>query len=186
MLKLGVVIASTRPVRVGKPVGDWFFEVAKNHGKFDVSLIDLAEINLPLLDEPKHPRFQDYQHDHTKKWSAIVSPMDAFAFVTPEYDYGTPASLLNALQCLYKEWNYKAAVFVSYGGVSGGTRSVNASRITLTALKMVPLAEGVHIPFVAKSVQDGKFNPPEGLDASVGPVLDELLKWSEAIASLRG
>jgi len=184
-MKLGIVIASVRPGRVGKPVGDWFLEVAQKHGKFDASLVDLAEINLPLLDEPKHPRFQDYQHEHTKKWSALVSSFDAYVFVTAEYDYSAPASLMNALQYLYKEWNYKAATCVSYGGVSGGTRAVNALRITLSALKIVPLAEAVHIPFVARNIHEGKFVPPDGLEASVGPVLDELFKWSEALAPMR-
>jgi len=185
VLKLGVVIASVRPGRVGLPVGEWFFETAKKHGKFDVALIDLAEVNLPLLDEPRHPRFKDYQHEHTKKWSATVSEMDAFVFVTPEYDYSAPASLLNALQFIYQEWNYKAASFVSYGGVSAGTRAVNALRITCTALKLVPLAEAVHIPFVGKTIVEGKFVAPEGLEASATVVLDELLKWSEALKTLR-
>jgi len=185
-MKLGIVIGSVRPGRVGKPVGDWVLEVARKHEKFEPSLIDLAEINLPLLDEPKHPRFQDYQHEHTKKWSELVSSFDAFVFVTPEYDYGAPASLLNALQYLFKEWNYKPATFVSYGGVSGGTRSVNALRVTLSALRMVALAEAVHIPFVAKNIQEGKFVPPEGLEPSVTPVLDELLRWTEALKPLRG
>lgn len=186
MLNLGVVIGSTRPGRVGLPVGQWAIDVAKRHGKFDVTTLDLVDFNLPLLDEPKHPRFKDYQHEHTKRWSAAVEAMDAFVFVAAEYDYGPPAALLNALQYLQQEWKYKAAAFVSYGGVSGGTRSVNALRITLSALGMVPLAGAVHIPFVPRHMEDGQFVPAEGLESSVVSVLDELLKWSEAIRSLRG
>jgi NAD(P)H-dependent FMN reductase len=185
VLKLGVVIASTRPGRVGLPVGQWFFERAKAHGEFDVQLVDLAEINLPFLDEPKHPRFRDYQHDHTKVWSALVDSLDAYVFVIPEYNYGPPATLLNALDFVSQEWAYKASSFVSYGGVSGGTRSANTLRITLTALKIVPLAESVHIPFIGRSMADGKFTPAEGLDVSANNVLDELLKWSEALAAMR-
>lgn len=185
-LKLGVIVASTRPVRVGLPVGRWFFDVVQRHGKFDATWIDLAEVNLPFLDEPKHPRFKEYQHEHTKRWSAMIDAMDAYVFVTPEYDYGPPASLINALQFLYKEWGYKAAAFVSYGGVSGGTRSVNGLRIVLSALQMVPLASAVHIPFVTKLVEEGVFHPTEGLEGSAIGVLDELLKWSTAVRGLRG
>ena len=139
MPKLSVVIASTRPGRVGLPVGRWFFERAKAHGKFDVELLDLKEQNLPLLDEPKHPRFQQYEHEHTKAWSAKVRASDAFVFVTPEYNYGAPPSLINALDYLVHEWACKPAGFVSYGGASGGMRSVQMTKLVLTSLKIMPL-----------------------------------------------
>src|SRR5512140_2140117 len=107
MSKLGVVIASTRPGRIGLPIGNWFFERAKAHGKFEVELLDLATIGLPLIDEPKHPRLAQYQHAHTKAWSAKVKEKDAFVFVTPEYNFGSPPALLNALDYLFTEWHYK-------------------------------------------------------------------------------
>ena len=94
---------------------------AQAHRVFDVQMIDLKQVNLPLLDEPNHPRLQKYEHDHTKAWSADQNS-DAFVFVTPEYNYGPSPALLNALDYLYNEWNYKAAAFVSYGGSSGGLR----------------------------------------------------------------
>src|SRR4051812_30636337 len=87
MPQLTVVIASTRPGRVGLPVAQWFIEYARQEGSFDVHTVDLAEVGLPFLDEPSHPRLQQYEHQHTKDWSATISVADAFVFVTPEYNY---------------------------------------------------------------------------------------------------
>ncbi|HET8598477.1 MAG TPA: NAD(P)H-dependent oxidoreductase, partial [Castellaniella sp.] len=122
-LKLQVIICSTRPGRVGPAVARWFHGFARNHGQFDVELVDLADFALPLYDEPVHPRMQQYEHDHTKRWSASVAAADAYIFVTPEYNYSAPPTLVNALDFVYKEWNYKPCGFVSYGGVSGGLRA---------------------------------------------------------------
>src|SRR5687767_4262370 len=102
MPKLHVIVCSTRPGRKGLAVAQWFFEHAKRHGGFDLALIDLKDVNLPVFDEPEHPRLGKYVNDHTKKWSATVDAADAFVFVTPEYNYGTPPSLLNALTYLAK------------------------------------------------------------------------------------
>jgi NAD(P)H-dependent FMN reductase len=186
MFKLSVVIASTRPGRAGLPIGNWFFEQAKRYAKFDAQLVDLKEQALPLLDEPKHPRFGQYEHEHTKRWSAVVSATDAFVFVTPEYNYGAPPSLINALDFLYKEWGYKAAGFVSYGGMSGGTRSVQVLKNTLTTLKVVPLPEAVNIPFFSKLMkEDGTFPGNDTLVQAGVAMLDELLRWTEALRVLR-
>lgn len=122
-LKLQVIIASTRPGRVGKPVGDWFVAQAKQDERFDVQVADLAEINLPFLDEPKHPAMQQYEHQHTRDWSARIAASDAFVFVEPEYNYGLCAPLKNALDFLFNEWAHKPAAIVSYGGVSAGLRA---------------------------------------------------------------
>jgi NAD(P)H-dependent FMN reductase len=186
MLKLAVVITSTRPGRVGLPVAKWFLERAKAHGKFEVELIDLLEVNLPHLDEPNHPRLQKYQHEHTKAFSKTIQGFDAFVFVTPEYNYGMPPALLNALNFLYVEWNYKAAAFVSYGGLSGGTRSVQVSRSSLNAVRMMSVPEAVNIPFVTSQLDEQKnLKSSETLEKSANSVLDELLKWSNALAPMR-
>ena len=187
MPTLHVVIASTRPGRVGPTIAQWFYKFAVKHGNFEVELVDLAEFNLPILDEPNHPRLKQYQHDHTKRWSASVEAADAFVFVTPEYNYGPPPSLLNALNYLYQEWNYKPAAFVSYGGVSGGLRAVQMEKLTLTTLKMVPLMEQVTIPFFSQFINDaGVFTPNEMQEKSAGEMLNELLRWTEALKTLRG
>ena len=185
MPKLLVVIASTRPGRLGLPIGNWVAEEARKHGGFDVEVADLADFDLPILDEPNHPRMGKYTHAHTQKWSETVASADAFLFVTPEYNHAPPPSLLNAISYLYWEWTYKAASFVSYGGLSAGLRSVNQLKVTLGALRMVPIADGVSIPFVMKDVKDGKFHPSPIMEATVPFNLDELLRWTEALEPLR-
>lgn len=186
MLKLHVVIASTRPGRVGPTIAQWFHESAVSHGKFEVELVDLADQHLPLMDEPAHPRLQKYEHAHTKAWSAKVEAADAFVFVTPEYNYSAPPSLINALDYLYREWNYKPAGFVSYGGVSGGIRAVQMIKQIVTTLKMVPLVEAVPIPFFSKHIDDtGLFVANELHQKSAADMLDELLKWAEALKPMR-
>ena len=118
---LRVIIGSTRPGRVGPSVAEWIIERAREHGGFDVEVTDLAELNLPMYDEPNHPRLQKYVHQHTKDWSALVDGSDAFIFVMPEYNYGFNAATKNAIDYLFKEWAHKAAGIVSYGGVAAGT-----------------------------------------------------------------
>jgi NAD(P)H-dependent FMN reductase len=185
MPKLHVIIASTRPTRVGLPVANWFLGRVKAHAAFDPALVDLLEVNLPHMDEPKHPRLGEYEHDHTKKWSALINGADAFAMVCPEYNYGAPPALLNALNYLSKEWAYKPVAFVSYGGVSGGTRGVQMVKQVVTALNMMPLPLGVTIPFVGKQIKDGVFETIEPLDKTAKDVLDDLLRWTNALKAMR-
>ncbi len=182
---LQVLIASTRPGRIGPKVADWFITQAEAQGAFAVERVDLADVGLPLLDEPNHPRLRQYQHEHTKRWSGIVERADAFAFVTPEYDYGPPASLINALQFLHSEWAYKPVGLVSYGGVSAGLRSANQLRIFTTALNMMPLAEAVSIPFAGKLVDGERFVPGETQDKAATALVGHLARWASALASLR-
>ena len=185
MPTLAIVVASTRDGRAGLPVAEWFFTRAQAHGKFAAELVDLKQVNLPLLDEPHHPRLQKYQHEHTKRWSALIQRSDAFVFVTPEYNFGPAPALLNALDYVYNEWNYKAAAFVSYGGVSGGLRAVQATKLVVTTLKMVPLVEAVVIPFFAKRIENGVFTSDDVLDKSASVMLDELVRWNDALRVLR-
>ena len=183
--RLTTIIASTRPGRVGHGVAHWFHGVAEDVGVFENTVADLAEVNLPLYDEPHHPILQKYQHDHTKAWSTIVADSDAFVIVTPEYNYGPPPSLINALDFVYKEWNFKPVAFVSYGGASGGLRAVQLIKQTVTALKMMPIVEAVALPFVATSIVDGKFTAPEPADKAARVMLAELLRWSVALKTMR-
>jgi NAD(P)H-dependent FMN reductase len=186
MFKLHVIIASTRPERVGPSVARWFHELASRHGKFEIRLVDLREVNLPLLDEPHHPRLGKYEHQHTKNWSALVDDADAYVVVTPEYNYGMAPALLNAFDFLYREWNYKPIGFVSYGGISGGMRSVQMAKLVTTTLKMMPVPEGVAIAFVGQHRDpSGVFTGSELHHKSADSMLDELLRWAEALAPLR-
>jgi NAD(P)H-dependent FMN reductase len=186
MPRLQVVIGSTRPGRVGLPVGRWFAAHARAHGAFDVELVDLLELDLPFMDEPNHPRLGQYTHQHTKDWSAKVAAADAFVFVTPEYNYGLTAPLKNAIDFLHNEWLYKPVGFVSYGGVAGGTRAVQMLKLVLTTLKMTPLFEAVTVPFVAQFIDDeGGFIANDVIDQAADTMLDELLRVGQALAPLR-
>ena len=184
---LQVITAATREGRQGARVGAWAIERARAHGGFEVEAVDLAAVDLPLLDEPAHPRFGTYQHAHTRAWSATVSRADAFVFVTPEYDHLPPASLVNALQYLSAEWAYKPVGFVSYGGVSAGTRGVQVTKQIVTALRMMPMVETVAIPFFSAHVDaaTGVFEPGPAQADAARAMLDELHRWTEAMQSLR-
>jgi NAD(P)H-dependent FMN reductase len=187
MPTLGVIVASTRAGRAGLPIAEWFVARARQHGGFDVQVLDLKAVDLPLLEEPNHPRLQRYTQEKTKAWSAQVTACDAFVIVTPEYNFSSPPALVNALDHLYLEWNYKPAGFVSYGGVSGGMRSVQMTKLLLTTLKMVPLYEAVTIPFYSQQIDadTGAFTGNDTQDKAAAQMLTELARWSAALTTLR-
>ena len=185
MPTLLVVVASTRPGRVGGVVADWFVRQARDHAGFDVRVADLAELDLPLLDEPNHPRLGEYTREHTRRWSALVDAADAFVFVMPEYNYSFTAPLKNALDYLHREWAYKPVGFVSYGGVSGGLRAVQAIKGVVTTLNLFPLPAGVALPFVASSIRDRELQPNDQAPAAAKAMLDELVRVAAALATLR-
>lgn len=185
--KLEILITSTRPTRQGPAFAVWLEDAARRHNQFDVELVDLADYHLPVLDEPAHPMMQQYEHEHTKHWAAKVAEADAFMFVLPEYDYFTPASLVNALQYLVKEWYYKPVGFLSYSvGVSAGLRSVMATKLLVTSLKMMPMTEVIAIPFYGRLLNEsGQFAADEITEKAAVLNLDELLKWTVALKGIR-
>jgi NAD(P)H-dependent FMN reductase len=182
---LQIIIGSTRPGRVGPAVAAWFRDRAEASGLFAVELIDLAEVNLPLLDEPHHPRLRRYTHQHTWDWSETVSRGDAFVFVVPEYNYGFNAATKNAIDYLHQEWHYKPAGFVSYGGIAAGTRAVQMLKQVVTTLRMTPVPESVNIPFVQQFLTDGEFKPNDVLEDAATAMLAELARVSDALGPLR-
>jgi NAD(P)H-dependent FMN reductase len=183
---LRIIIGSTRPGRVGPAVAEWIVRRAEEHGGFDVQLTDLAALDLPMFNEPNHPRLQQYVHQHTRDWSALVEASDAFIFVTPEYNYGFNAALKNAIDYLHNEWVNKAAGIVSYGGVAAGTRATQMLKQVLTALRIMPVTDSVNIPFVRNFLdEDGRLKPNEVLESSATAMLDEVLRWTEALRPLR-
>lgn len=185
-LNLKIIIGSTRPGRIGPTIAKWVEETAKAHGQFDVEIVDLAGIELPLLDEATHPAAQTYEHQHSKRWSKIVDGADAFIFVTPEYDYFAPASLVNAVQTLLKEWGYKAAGVVSYGGISGGLRSAQTLRQLLGNVNLHALPQVVPVPMFPQYIgEDGIFRGNEMMNGGLTTQLDELHKWAAALKPLR-
>ncbi|RZM24550.1 MAG: NADPH-dependent oxidoreductase [Pedobacter sp.] len=186
MYKLKIISSTVRPGRKGPSVARWIMEIARSFTEFDVELVDLGELKLPLMDEPNHPSLQQYEHQHTKDWSKQIGDADAFVFVTGEYNFGYPSPLRNALEYLHKEWAYKAAGIVSYGGVSAGTRAANSLKSDLSTLSVVPLAAAVNIPMFSKLInEEGEF---EGSDISVKAgqaMLKELVRWTTALKPLR-
>ena len=188
MLKptLQIIIGSTRPGRVGKPVADWFHAHAAKHGGFEVDLVDLAEVNLPLLDEPRHPRFAEYEHEHTKAWSRRISAGDAYVFVVPEYNHGYNAAMKNAIDYLNHEWTDKPVGFVSYGGIAAGTRAVEMLIQVVSVLGMVPMPIQVNVPLIGERITaEGGFAANEALDNSAAALLDQLARWVARLGSTR-
>lgn len=187
MPRLHVIAVSTRPNRGGFPLVQWAFDRAKAHGGFEVELVDLREVGLPMFDEPNHPRLRQYEHEHTKRWSARIDAADAFIFVTPEYNHGTPPSFINALDYLVHEWAHKPVSFVSYGGPAGGTRAVQMVKPMLTALKMTPIFESVMVPLFTHSIDANQvFHPSELQESHAKAMLDALARWIPVLATLRG
>ena len=185
-LKLKIILGSTRPGRVGPTIGRWLTDAASEHGLFEVELVDLAELGLPLLDEPHHPRLRQYVHQHTKDWSATVDDSDAFVIVTPEYNSGYPAALKNAIDYLHEEWCDKPVGFVSYGGVSAGTRAVQQLKTVVATLKMVAVCEAVNIPFHPQFIdRHGRVQANDIMEQAAAAMLDELARVECVLRSLR-
>ena len=135
ILKVGIILGSTRPGRNGEAVSRWMYETANKRSDADFEVVDIRDFNLPLLDEPIPPSMGQYTKEHTKIWSAKIDSFDAYVFVTAEYNHGIPGALKNAIDFLFKEWNNKVAGFVSYGG-AGGVRAVEQLRLVMAELKV--------------------------------------------------
>ena len=186
MPQLTVIIGSTRPARAGLPIAEWFIECAEAHGGFDITVADLAKLNLPFLDEPHHPRLRNYVHQHTMEWSRVVGAADAIVIVTPEYNFGMTAPVKNAIDYLHEEWKYKPVGFVSYGGVAAGTRAVQQLKQVVTTLKMLPVFESVNIPFHTQFIDaSGRVQANEVMMQSASAMLDELARTEAALRTLR-
>lgn len=179
-----VIVASTRPQRAGKPIARWVNEHVRAVELFDTDLVDLADVALPLLDEPRSPVAGDYRHEHTRRWSRTVAGADAYIFVMPEYNHSYNAALKNALDYLYHEWRDKPVGLVSYGGASGGMRAIQAIKPVLNALKLV-WAGDVAITLATTPVVDGRFDGSESLSRSLEQLVRELYRLHQALRPLR-
>lgn len=188
--KIGIIIGSTRPGRNAEAVGQWTAEIAASREDAVFELIDIADHGLPLLDEPLSALAsarmgQTYNQSHTKIWSEVISQLDGFVFVTPEYNFGVPASLKNALDYLHPEWNDKAAGFVSYGS-NGGVRSTAQLRQVLAELKVATVVPEVNLSLYTDFEKYTVFKPAEIHMQSVHAMLDQLVAWSVALMPVRG
>lgn len=185
MVRVAVISGSASPNRTGAPIVEWIAEKLRDRDGIEVDVVDLQELALPFFDEPNLPRLQQYVHQHTKDWSARVAAADAFIFVTPEYNGSFPALLKNALDFLHKEWHYKPAGVVTYGGgISAGLRGAQALRQILAALYMVPIQEAVMVPFVYEHLRDGAFHPARIMEQGADAMIRELLRAQAALKTL--
>lgn len=181
-----IIVGSVRPGRVGLPIAEWVRSEVLAHDEFDeIDFVDLAELALPLMDEPNHPAKREYTKPHTFAWSERVDAADAIILVSPEYNHSYSPALKNAIDYLSQEWRHKPVSIVSYGGVSGGTRGAAALEPVLTTVGLVKVPANVEINFVASHVSDGVFTPEQRHLSVMGSSLNELAAYSRALAPLR-
>ena len=184
MTRIAIILGSTRPGRNGEAVANWVYDIAKQRDDAEYELVDIADYNLPHLDEALPPSLGQYAHPHTKAWAAKIDSFDGFVFVTPEYNHSTSGALKNAIDFLYKEWNNKAAGFVSYGAV-GGARAVEHLRLVMGELQVADVRAQVALSLYTDFKDFAQFNPAPHQAQAVGTVLDQVVAWSGALAALR-
>jgi NAD(P)H-dependent FMN reductase len=184
MLKIAVIIGSTRPGRVGESVAKWVYALAKNRTDAEFELVDIQDFNLPLLDEPVPPSMGQYSQQHTKTWAAKIDSFDGYVFVTPEYNHGICGALKNAIDFVYREWNNKAAGFVGYGS-AGGVRAVEHLRLVMAEVQVATVRNQVGLSLFSDFEKYTKFKPAAHHDKSLNQMLDPLIAWSGAMKTLR-
>ena len=184
MIKLAIVIGSTRPGRKAEAVARWVYDIATKRSDAEVELVDIKDFNLPLLDEPVPPAMGQYSQPHTKVWAAKVASFDAYVFVTPEYNHGTSGALKNAIDYLFREWNNKAAGFVGYGS-AGGTRAVEQLRLVMGELLVADVRAQVALSLFTDFENFSTFKPAPLHEKSVNTLFDQVLAWSTALKTLR-
>jgi len=184
MIRIGIIIGSTRPGRKGLAVAEWVYEIAQERSDAEFELVDIKDFNLPLLDEPMSPMMGEYTHQHTKDWSAKIASFDAYIFVTPEYNHATSGALKNAIDFLYHEWVNKAAGFVGYGGALG-TRAVENLRLIMGELQIADVKAQVGLSLFTDYENFSVFTPAAQQEQSVNTMLDQVIAWCGALKSLR-
>lgn len=184
MTRIGIIIGSTRPGRNGEAVAKWVHEIASQRTDVEFELVDLLDYKLPHLDEAMPPSLGQYSQPHTREWAAKIASFDGFVMVTPEYNHSTSGVLKNAIDYLYAEWNNKAIGFVSYGSV-GGTRAVEHLRLVAGELQMADVRSQVALSLFTDFENFSVFRPADMHLAGLGTMLDQVVSWSNALASLR-
>src|SRR3954452_19921011 len=184
MIKIAIIIGSTRPGRNGEAVAKWVHEIAKKRTDAEFELVDIKDFNLPLLDEPVPPSMGQYSKPHTKTWATKVASFDGFVFVTPEYNHGISGALKNAIDFLFAEWNNKAAGFVGYGS-AGGVRAVEQLRLGMAEVQVATVRNQVALSLFTDFENFTTFKPDPRHEKSVNAMLDQLLAWGGALKPLR-
>ncbi|MFI7344186.1 NADPH-dependent FMN reductase [Streptomyces sp. NPDC050085] len=185
MTTIGIILGSTRPGRMGPQIAQWVEKTAGTRQDADFELVDIADYNLPLFDEPRSPRMGDYAHDHTRAWAAKIDELDGFVFVTPEYNRSIPAALKNAIDFVYNEWNNKAAGFVGYGSNVSGARALDHLRHIAGAVQLAAVHSQVHLSLHTDFEEFRTFAPAERHEAALQQVLTEVITLTEALAPQR-
>jgi NAD(P)H-dependent FMN reductase len=183
-MRVAIILGSTRPGRNGEAVAKWAYAIAKKRSDAEYELIDLKDVNLPLLDEPVPPSQGKYSKPHTRAWAEKINSFDAFVFVTPEYNHGIPGALKNAIDFLYGEWNNKAAGFVAYGS-AGGTRAVEQLRLVMGELQVADVRAQVALSLSTDFENYSTFKPAARHEAALNAMLDQLTAWGGALKTLR-
>jgi NAD(P)H-dependent FMN reductase len=184
MTRIGIILGSTRPNRVGEQVAKWVLEIASTRNDAEFELVDLRDYPLPHLDEPLPPSLGQYENEHTKQWADKIASFDGFVIVTPEYNHSTSGVLKNAIDYLYAEWNNKAVGFVSYGGV-GGARAAEHLRLVAAELQMADVRQQVALSLITEFENYSVFKPGDYNLPALNTMLDQIVAWSSALAPLR-
>ncbi|MGX5682745.1 NADPH-dependent FMN reductase [Schumannella luteola] len=184
-LRIGIILGSTRPGRRGEQVAKWVLEQASARDDAAYELVDLADFDLPHLDEAIPPSAGQYAGEHTRRWAATIDSFDGFVFVTPEYNHSTSGVLKNALDYLYGEWNNKAAGFVSYGAAASGARAVEHLRLIVGELQIADVRQQVGISLYSDFEGFTTLKPIPHHEAPLSTMLDQLTSWSTALRSVR-
>jgi NAD(P)H-dependent FMN reductase len=184
MSKIQIITGSTRPGRVSIHVANWVKDIASLRDDIEVELVDIADYNLPLLDEPIPASAGQYQHEHTKKFASKIAEADGFIFVTAEHNHTIPASLKNALDYLYAEWNNKAGAIVNYGYSASGARAAEQLRLILAELQIATVRNQTSL-FLPESFGDGQMTPTDKNENDLNAMLDQLVLWGEAMNGVR-
>src|SRR5712672_3688364 len=184
MLRIAIILGSTRPGRNGEAVAKWVYEIAQKRTDAEFELVDIKDFNLPLLDEPVPPIMGQYSKPHTKAWAAKIGSFDAYVFVTPEYNHGISGALKNAIDFLFAEWNNKAAGFVSYGG-AGGARAVEQLRLVLAEVHIATVRAQVALSLFNDFESFTTFKPDARHEKSVNEMFDQVIAWGGALKALR-
>lgn len=185
MTRVGIVVGTTRPGRLGPQVAQWVEKAAGACDGAEFETVDLADYDLPLFDEPGLPRSGVYAHAHTRAWSAKIAELDGFVFVTPEYNWSIPAALKNAIDFIYNEWNDKAAGLVGYGSNVGGARALDHLRLVAGAVQLKTVYTQVNLSLLTDFEQYTVFRPAERHDAALRKMLTEVVALADALAPLR-
>ena len=190
MTVVSVIIGSTRQGRFSEKPAQWIFQHLKKRGDVEARLLDLRDFPMPFFDQPATPATPGrpaYENEIVQRWTAAIAQSDGFVFVTPEYNYGPPAVLKNAIDWVYPEWNRKAACFVSYGS-AGGARSVQQLRQVAIEVQLAPIRSSVHIPVATLMAHFQGGDVDKGLaelEASAKKMIDDLLWWTTALKTAR-